>query len=55
MSIEEFMLMASALSYDVHLYLSSRLVFTKHSFESVRIVEAPLFMGHPICPSRLRN
>lgn len=45
MSIEEFMLMASALSYDVHLYLSSRLVFTKHSFESVRIVEAPLFIG----------
>lgn len=45
MSIEEFMLMASALSYDVHLYLSSRLVFTKHSFESVRIIEAPLFIG----------
>ena len=45
MSIEEFMLMASALSYDVHLYLSSRLVFTKHSFESVRIIEAPLFTG----------
>ena len=45
MSIEEFMLMASALSYDVHLYLSSRLVFTKYSFESVRIIEAPLFIG----------